>query len=74
MNARPETVSSMRGAGGLYARVFDIAWRHAERMTHPAEAAGTPRTDCHDKKLKSSASERPEPTDRKTLGRPVSAE
>ena len=74
MNARPETVSSIRGAGGLYARVFDIAWRHAERMTHPAEASGTPRSDCHGKKPEHPAPERPEPTDRKTLGRPVSTE
>lgn len=71
MSARPEITGNRRGAGSFYARVFDIAWRHAERMTDLMEAAGTARNDCHDEGLD------PERTGlmrRKVVGRPVPAE
>jgi len=73
MNARPEKVPPKRDAGSLYARVFDIAWRHAERMTHLTEIAGMPWDDCHGEDLAGSAPELPELTGRKTPGRPVPA-
>lgn len=58
----------MPRADGLYALAFDAAWRHAERMTLPAEIAVRSRADCPGNGLKAPVPEPGELVRRTDIG------
>jgi hypothetical protein len=66
MSVRPETAGNGHGTGSFYARVFDVAWKHAEHMTL-TKNAGSSHGDVHENDLKASGPERAAATSRKPL-------
>lgn len=73
MSARPEIAGNGRGAGSFYARVFDVAWKHAEHMTLMKNAVPS-HGGFHENNLKAPGPEPAAQTSRKAIGGIPSAE